>query len=350
MVFAFFKLNIHTLLKLTAIFELFEVVLIKMKQQNKFQGSFLLLFFMILLGSSCKKDRVTFPWTEMKLETERPLSDIQFINSEEGYISTGLDWIQGEIFATTDGGLNWEIVLEDEVRFSGLDVDFEGNIYSIGYVGRFVKKEDGVITNTQLSVYDPFDDIATWDGTTTFIVSGGIYSNGTISKLDYWGNVLSRDTFVNAFEGVDFIDETHAIASGYGQLYRTDDLGENWYQLAVTGDYYKDVHFPSSQVGYICGYGGNILKSTDGGYQWDYLRNGDRLLVSNKRFNALHFEDETHGYIVGNNGLCWRTIDGGKHWQVIKKLPKYDFLAVQVVGDKAYLVSQEGWLVVIEHG
>lgn len=351
MVYAFFPRNIHTLSELLSIFIYCIALLYKnMLGQNKNILILLTFLFVILLCSACKKERVEFPWTATKLPTEYALSDVRFINPNEGFVTSGLDWTKGEIFFTLDGGTNWELGEESDFRFSALDTDINGDIHAIGYVGKYVKKDASGWESQFVNVYDPFDDIATWDGHIKFIVSGGIYSNGTISKIDYWGNVLSRDTFENSFEAVDFIDETHAIASGYGQVWRTDDIGVSWYPLDISGDYFKDVQFPTSEVGYICGYSGSILKSTDGGYTWNSLRNGDKILVKDKRFNALHFEDAQHGYMVGNNGLCWRTVNGGRHWQVVKKLPPYDFTGVFVVDDRAFLASQEGFLVTVIHG
>lgn len=306
-----------------------------------------LCFITVLLFISCGKEKLELPWTEVTLPSENPLTDIHFIHADTGYISGGIDWDGGEILGTTDGGMNWEILATSEFLLSGLDMDINDNVHTIGFSGKYAHRNNNWNIQ-QLNEYEAFTDIATWDGNEIILVGGGIFSSGRIVKMDVYGNILKRDSFQSDVDDVTFIDENNVIACGYGFVVKSDDAGDNWNILDITGDYYTDIQFPSSNIGYMCGYSGSILKSTDGGNNWNKLRDGDKILVPDKRFNALHFIDEDHGYLVGNSGLCWRTSDGGNDWQVIKGLPRFDYTEVYLIAEKAYLISKEGKLVIVE--
>jgi photosystem II stability/assembly factor-like uncharacterized protein len=311
---------------------------------------FLIFISISLFFLSCKNERIELPWTEIDLPTEQPLSDVHFIDQDTGFITAGSDWTEGEILATSDAGENWEIIIENDTRISSLDSDIDGNVYAIGFTGRYFKRDHNGWTEKTFNVYRAYTSISVLDGDNILIAYGNNANDGDIVKLNNVGSFISKDSFPNHLEAVVHINEMDAIACGYGLIIRSNDAGDTWQRIDITGDYYTDVQFPSPEVGYICGYSGSILKSTDGGNSWTFLRNGDKILVPDKRFKAMHFENEDHGYIVGNSGLCWRTEDGGDHWQIIKKLPKYNFTAVQIIEDKAYLTSREGTLIIITHG
>lgn len=301
---------------------------------------------------SCQKERIELPWEEINLPTEQPLSDVHFMDRDTGFITAGSDWTKGEILATYDGGKNWEIIIENDTRISALDSDIQGNIYAIGFTGRYFKKNnnDNDWSEKTFNIYRSYTGISIVDGSHILLVQGNNSNIGDIVKLNDIGTFVSRDSFSHHLEAISHVNENTAVACGYGLIIRSDDAGDTWQRIDITGDYYTDVQFPNGNTGYICGYSGSILKSIDGGTTWDFLRNGDKILVPDKRFRAMHFENENHGYIVGNDGLCWRTENGGDNWQIIKKLPKYNFTAVQIIEDKAYLTSKEGALIIITHG
>lgn len=304
---------------------------------------------MILLFSSCGEEKISLPWSEIELPTIHPITDIQFTSLDTGYISTGTDWEGGEILETYDGGTTWTVTFENEYRLSSIDIDRAGNVHTAGYVGRYAKKNNEGWQQPELYTYEPFTDVASWDGTQTLLIGGENTINGYIVKIDQSNNILSKDTFEFDLESAAFVNESEVVTCGYGIMMKSNDAGTSWNLLDVTGIFLKDIQFPTTSVGYSCGYGGSILKSTDGGNNWSFVRDGDKILVSDKQFNALHFEDENHGFVVGINGLCWRTTNGGSDWQVVKNLPKYDYTEVHVRSDKAMLVSREGMLVLVEY-
>ncbi len=302
----------------------------------------------LILLSSCKNERVDYPWREINIPTEYDLTDIHFMNDNEGFISAGETWEYGEILHTTDGGTNWTATPVSDYIIKGLDADENGNIQSCGHVGQFSKNFP--YDNYTINTYYQHDDLAIKpDGSRTILIAGQAFNSSYITILDENVQIMSIDSFDRDLESITYIDDNLVMACGSGLVIRSEDNGQTWIPLPLTGEFFKEVQFPTENIGYMCGFGGSILKSTDKGRNWEYIRNGDRLLVSDKRFTSLDFENEDHGYIVGLNGLCWRTTDGGASWEIIKGLKGYDFTGVHVREEKALLIANDGKLIEIIH-
>lgn len=76
------------------------------------------------------------------------------------------------------------------------------------------------------------------------------------------------------------------------------------------------VEFVTNNVGYIAGYGGTVIRTTDGGQKWDAIYIGRNELI-----RRLSFIDEKTGWAVGHRGSIFHTSDGGQSWNVQKELP-----------------------------
>jgi photosystem II stability/assembly factor-like uncharacterized protein len=69
------------------------------------------------------------------------------------------------------------------------------------------------------------------------------------------------------------------------------------------------VDFPTTSTGYICGSGGTVLKSTDGGQSWSALTSG-----TTQSLYVVEFLDENTGYVGGDGNTLLKTTDGGQTW------------------------------------
>ena len=66
------------------------------------------------------------------------------------------------------------------------------------------------------------------------------------------------------------------------------------------------VSAPTAAVIYVCGSGGMIFKSTDGGDRWSTA-----TVPTTRYFTAICFSDENHGFAVGDSGWILHTSNGG---------------------------------------
>jgi len=93
-------------------------------------------------------------------------------------------------------------------------------------------------------------------------------------------------------------------------LSTSPSLGDHWVQIASgTSQTLHSVYFKNTQVGYIAGDGGTILKSTNGGLTWVKLNSG-----TTRKLLSVYFITETTGYVAGEKGTFLKTVNGGDTW------------------------------------
>ena len=117
-----------------------------------------------------------------------------------------------------------------------------------------------------------------------------------------------------------------------------------WVQLnSGTLALLMSVHFPEgTQVGYAVGAdpagGGAIVKTTDGGDNWELQYSG----VMNGLLNAVYFTDNNNGCAVGTLGTAIRTTDGGQTWIAMTLSGSDDLTGVQFPenGQVGYIFSR----------
>lgn len=80
-------------------------------------------------------------------------------------------------------------------------------------------------------------------------------------------------------------------------------------QTSGTTNDLRAITFPSATVGYAAGFGGTILKTTNGGSTWTSLSSG----IAQDLYSVL-FISETTGFVFGDGGKILKTVDGGLNW------------------------------------
>jgi len=84
-----------------------------------------------------------------------------------------------------------------------------------------------------------------------------------------------------------------------------------WQNPLPQGNTLQDVSFIDTNNGFAVGSTGTILRTTDGGNNWDILTSG-----TNDDFYGVSFVDANTGTVVGNFGAILRTTDAGNHWTI----------------------------------
>jgi photosystem II stability/assembly factor-like uncharacterized protein len=69
------------------------------------------------------------------------------------------------------------------------------------------------------------------------------------------------------------------------------------------------VYFTDANTGYAVGDSGTILKTTNGGTNWDMKYSG-----TSSNLYSVQFTDPLTGYTVGDNNIILKTIDCGENW------------------------------------
>jgi hypothetical protein len=101
------------------------------------------------------------------------------------------------------------------------------------------------------------------------------------------------------------------------------------------------VYFTNAVTGYIVGWGGTILKTSDGGSYWKPLNSGKTVSLL-----SVYFPCTDTGYVVGERGLVLKTTNGGYPFGVndllsnsthlkIYPIPSFDKITIQTSDPQA---------------
>jgi photosystem II stability/assembly factor-like uncharacterized protein len=112
-------------------------------------------------------------------------------------------------------------------------------------------------------------------------------------------------------QGVDFPNLNTGFVVGYnGTILQTTDAGLSWNGLnSGTSNNLFSVFFINATTGWVCGANGMILKTTDAGTIWIPQNSSTGATL-----HEVFFLDANNGYITGDSGICLKTIDGGSTW------------------------------------
>lgn len=124
-------------------------------------------------------------------------------------------------------------------------------------------------------------------------------------------------TQITGYSGV-FMHDVHFptsdigyISANSGTVFKTIDGGDNWTDVSVPSAVtrYRGVYFVSSSTGWLVGSGGNIVHTTNGGTSWQ-----NQTSQSGTQLHGVDFIDASNGWVVGTNGIIKKTTDGGVTW------------------------------------
>lgn len=126
-------------------------------------------------------------------------------------------------------------------------------------------------------------------------------------------------TYNMEVHGISFINDSVGFASGYHEVYKTVDGGQNWTQISsgvfINGP--SGVWFMTENTGFIIGSdgGGNpqVSKTINGGTSWTTTN----LPIGGMGFNdpnKIFFIDNNIGYIACRSGHIYKTTDQGVVW------------------------------------
>ena len=305
----------------------------------------LLLLSFILLFFSCKKENLSITWEALPSPTALTLNSVHFSNDSIGHAVGGNVWFENVFLKTIDGGDTWTTDVLQGIELTKVKFDQNENGYAVGYGGNFYHKNSPTNNWQFNNLFLPSEtlrDVSFWEKEKGIIVTGGAFQGGKIFSVNEDFQATMIDSFEQELSTVVHSSENIVHAVGYGIVLRSEDAGETWEEKNVSGDFFRDVHFPTPEIGYAVGYSGSIIKTTDAGATWNFLRNGDKISTSNELFRAVFFVDENVGYIVGDGGLFWKTENGGEGWQKTEDLPDVDLHDVFVTSQKGYIVGKEG--------
>lgn len=235
-------------------------------------------------------------WNTLSSGVTERLNSVYFTNSNIGYVCG-----QGVILKTSNAGTTWTVSYVN----SGIWLN---SIYfpdeSIGYaVGYNINSDEDLVLKT-------INSGTTWTASSIDTNSCGLFS-------------------------VFFTNSDTGFAVGYGaRIAKTIDAGTTW---TITGECtpfsysLSSVYFTDDSTGYAVGgdlwAGAIIQKTVDCGISWDWTF-FENSIYQIGVFNSVFFTGIDTGYVVGWNGGILKTTNGGvvginDHNQTINTLPIY---------------------------
>lgn len=130
------------------------------------------------------------------------------------------------------------------------------------------------------------------------------------------------------------------IALGeHGRIFYSTNQGHTWQSASTNVDQtLTGIFMLNDLVGWVVGYDGNILKTSDGGITWSILR---KPTSNEPPFFAVWFQDETTGMVVGADSRVYRTHDGGITWDKVNIDAQAHLYAITQSADNALWIVGE---------
>jgi photosystem II stability/assembly factor-like uncharacterized protein len=94
-------------------------------------------------------------------------------------------------------------------------------------------------------------------------------------------------------------------------IYKTTNAGQNWVaqNSGFTAQRFMCIWIVDANTVYMCGNYGRIIKTTNGGANWDSLKT-----YTTNQLWGIQFVDANTGYVCGSNGLIMKTTNAGLNW------------------------------------
>ncbi len=305
---------------------------------------FRFLFFCFLIVSCGKSPTsLEIEWELLQAPIQSNLNGLLIISEKEWYITGGARFNHGVVIHTTDAGQNWQIDSLDAQEIKDIAYDHD-RILVAGDGGQLFTKRSSnndPWERIHLPTFSNFNALAVRQDE-VWLCSGQAFQSGRLFHSQNSQDLVFKDSFEQELSSITYSEDKNLHAVGYGLVLRSSDDGKKWEQFPVWGDFFRDVFFPTPQVGYIVGHTGTILKTINGGVAWEKIRNPSKPKVANAALRAVYFSDEKTGCVVGEKGVLWITVNGGDSWNQIANVPAIDLFDVRLLNNTGYAVGENG--------
>jgi len=214
-----------------------------------------------------------------------------------------------------------------------MDVTFIGSMgWAVGPMGTILRTEDAGKTWQKIKLNSDAD----------------LYRVRFVDENEGWiagGRIRIADTNASM---------RHDKRGGFGYIFHTKDGGKTWdCQYGERGRHLFALHFTDRNTGYAAGERGFLIKTTDGGRNWNELPTTGTL----NWLYGMTFTDSQNGFAVGLNETVIRTSDGGKSWKKINASADKRFYGfspiyrdISINGSAGCIVGQNGTIIISTDG
>jgi len=269
-------------------------------------------------------------WTLQTSNTQYPLHAIYFLNENTGLsVANGniLTEFRGcEIIRTTNGGISWlRVLLDSNLRARSFYFFDENTGFLAGGMyldeGQLYKTTNGGLNWSN----DTFPIPSSSLGNVVFTNNNTGYAGAikgvfkTTNSGNNWIRILEISLVVPpiAPAKVCFLDEnTGFYIWDTMSVYKTINAGFNWQLTTISSNkFLRDIRFLNFSTGFIAGDGGNLFKTTDQGTSWNL-----QTVPVTQNFYSIFFPNGFTGYVTAEHTVL-KTTNSGNLWFTVFGLP-----------------------------
>ncbi len=249
--------------------------------------------------------------------TPSRLNKIKFITNNICIIIGGEKYDRSDILRSEDGGYTWSDFSSSESQkgIYGISVSPEGHIYVSGIDGGIFMSADSGKTWRFKRILDWrfYHAISFPVNDTGIVINSMALDTCHISQIDTNCNIIDQRTYRFALSDIYMVSPSTGYLIGYGVVMKTTDYRRTWTYQNVRKDQFTAMDIHGEEI-WMCGSNGGIFHTTDGGGNWEQLRNGNDITHVQYHLCTIVFKDKLNGWAAGEQGKIIYTDDAGKHW------------------------------------
>ncbi|MBL0106000.1 MAG: hypothetical protein IPP52_01540 [Ignavibacteria bacterium] len=122
---------------------------------------------------------------------------------------------------------------------------------------------------------------------------------------------IAGSVFSQGFNSIHTPDGVYIIAAGNaGKIYRSTNAGTTWASYTVSSDNLRSVFSLGNDV-WIGGSNGNVYKTTKSNSPVTAINTGSSVTL-----NSVCFVNANTGFVCGDGGSLYKTVNGGLNWSI----------------------------------
>jgi photosystem II stability/assembly factor-like uncharacterized protein len=262
-------------------------------------------------------------WKNMGLKDSRQIGKILIDprNSDVVYVAAeGSVWGPGGergLYKTTDGGKNWELVLEISEHTGVNDMVMDPRDPDVIYASSEQRRRH---VHTKIGGGPESGIHKTTDGGKTWKKLKSGLPGGDVGGIGLAISPVNPDVVYAIIEA----------AGNSGGFFRSTDRGESWSKMSghhASGQYYNEIFCDPRDVDKVYSVETVSKVTLDGGKTWENVGNNSRHVDD----HALWIDPEdTDHFMIGGDGGVYETYDAGKNYIFKSNLPVTQFYRVNV--------------------
>ena len=269
-------------------------------------------------------------WNRVGLERSEHIGKILIDPRDSNVVyvaAQGPLWASGGdrgLYKTTDGGANWEPVLEISDDTGVTDVVLDPRNPDVVLAASYQRRRRVwalIGGGPESAIYKSMDAGATWNKMTSGLPKGDV----------------GRIGFAVSPQDPDIVYATIAAQDEEKGFYRSTDFGQSWEKrsdyVAIDPQYYGEIFADPHRFDRVYAMDVWIHYTEDGGKTFEPL-NSRYKHVDN---HVMLFDPDDPEYLmVGSDGGIYESWDRGDHWRFIDNLPITQFYRVGIDNDSPF--------------